>query len=186
MSTVKGYQYQEGRIVPIQDSVDYDKELFEFISQSIDPYMEMFYKLDFSQDVSTVEKTLCSATLRWCYLNTDHPFMVKSIAHLKDSVSLQGQVREYAPPFSSKLLTRIRRGKPATRFTRSIKMSIARSSPEVRVGFECINNLKQLKLSYSKGTTGCGKGSLFRYNLEKIKIRGLFWLCYITAKIRKH
>lgn len=69
--------------------------------------------------------------------------VVKSMAHLLYSESYLGALREFAPAITSESLALLKQGKPVGAFTRSIKMSLARSTPSIKKNIK--NILKTLK-----------------------------------------
>ena len=139
-STVYGYQEKNGKIIPIMKKEKFDAELYYNIDIYLKKFIDEFYSINFLQKINKIERICSDISLYWYRDHQDDPTIVKSIGHLLDSVELYGDIREFAPEFNHTIIELIKHGKSPNSLTRSLKISLARSTPEIRSEFKSISN----------------------------------------------
>lgn len=137
-STVFGYKEKNNTIIPIMKKEKFDTELFYFMETYLEKFISEFYSIKFLQRLDKIERIYSDIALYWYRDHQDDPILVKSLAHLLDSVELYGTVREFAPAFTETTLNLIKLGKSPKFFTRSLKMSLARSTSTIRNEYQSI------------------------------------------------
>ena len=137
-STVYGYKEKNGKMIPIMDKSKFDAELFYDMETYLEKFVNEFYSLHFIKKIETMERFCSDVSLYWYRDHQDDPFIVKSLGHLLDSVEIYGTVREFAPAFTSTTITLLKQGKSPTSLTRSLKISLARSTPAIRSEYQAI------------------------------------------------
>lgn len=149
-STVYGYKEKDKKIVPLMDKSKFDTELFYNMEIYLEKFILEFYSLPFTKNIEIMERMCSDISLYWYREHQDDPVLVKSLGHLLDSVEIYGTLREFAPVFSSTTLEMIRQGKSPNFFTRSLKMSLARSTPAIRTEYQAFLKNPQKSLVPSK------------------------------------
>ena len=137
-STVYEYKEKNGKIIPVMDKIKFDAELFYDMGIYLEKFVQEFYSLKFSKKIETMERICSDISLYWYRDHQDDPVLVKSLGHLLDSVEIYGALREFAPAFTSNTLEMLKKGKSPAALTRSLKMSLARSTPEIRAEYQTI------------------------------------------------
>lgn len=137
-STVYNYKENNGNVIPVMDKIKFDTELFYCMETYLEKFIQEFYSLKFSKNIETIERVCSDISLYWYRDHQDDPVLVKSLGHLLDSVEIYGTLREFAPAFTSTTLEILKQGKSPTSLTRSLKMSLARSTPAIRSGYQAI------------------------------------------------
>ena len=148
--TVTGYSEKNGHIDPIMAKARFDTELFWCMEKYLPMFAEKFYSIPFRSKVETVEKEYSDFALYWYRDHQDDPVLVKSLGHLLDSVELWGEKREFAPAFTPAILAAIRQGKAVSAMTRSLKMSLARSTPALRTEYQKLSKVVSAKSAKSQ------------------------------------
>ena len=173
--TVTGYKRELKKIVPVIARARFDAELYWSLGKYLKNFVNEFYSLPFTSDVSTIERHFSSFAFEWYRDHQDDPVLVNSMAHLLYSEASLGALREFAPAITSESLALIKQGKPVGAFTRSIKMSLARSTPSIKKEYqEYLKNPKALSAKPSNA-----KQKVLPTNTSKVKIKE-------PAKINQH
>ncbi|MBO4335969.1 MAG: CDP-glycerol glycerophosphotransferase family protein [Desulfovibrio sp.] len=134
--TVRAYEKKKDRIVPVMDDEPYDAELFYAIQNHTVAFLNELFSLPFLADKDTILRLLADYELFWFKNNQSDPVLIDALAHLRDSVELWGDVREFAPEFTLAHLSLLESGKPVSSFTRSLPMSLARASESAKEAYE--------------------------------------------------
>lgn len=151
ISTVEQYVSVHEKIQPAYKNVDYDEELFN----GIDTYTKLF--IQELADVTLMYPTsslrmISSFAIRWLANNGGVPFVWKSIAHLKDSVELWGNQKEFAPVLTREncvaLARLVNEGRSTRTITSSVPMSLARSGKAISTYYsQCLKGKDKSTLS---------------------------------------
>ncbi|MBQ3171312.1 MAG: CDP-glycerol glycerophosphotransferase family protein [Mailhella sp.] len=149
-NTVTAYTEEEGSIVPVMTRARFDAELFWAMEKYLPMVIEKFYSLPFMGKIETVEKLYSDVALYWYRDHQDDPVLVKTLGHLLDSVELWGEKREFAPAFTQAMLDAMKQGKSAGSMTRSVPMSLARSTPAIRAEYQKLSKATPAKPSSPK------------------------------------
>ncbi|EPL1767128.1 TPA: hypothetical protein IEP25_004909, partial [Escherichia coli] len=173
--TVTGYKYEKGKVLPIISRARFDAELYWSLGKYLKLFVKDFYSLPFVSNIETIERNFSIFSFEWYRDHQDDPVVVKSMAHLLYSESYLGALREFAPAITSESLALLKQGKPVGAFTRSIKMSLARSTPSIKKEYqEYLKNPKALSAKPSNA-----KQKVLPTNTSKVKIKE-------PAKINQH
>lgn len=155
MQSVERYEKLNGNVLPIFKEQNYDIDLHAKIIRFAEVFIDELKKIRLAHKTSTLRMASAFA-VRWLYNNPSQPTVYKSIAHLKDSVELWGNLREFAPSLSKTdcemLVELVKRGKGTSTITRSIEMSLARSTKEVKDYWIKLGNNKVLNIPTSSST----------------------------------
>ena len=132
--SIEKYEMQEGKIVPIIQSIPYDKELYDSMQRLLPEFAARYCELDLKDPIAT-DRALYDFALEYYKANLDNESFAENIGALIDSVALYGKKREFAPPYTMEDLEKFA-NKEFTRgqgtITTSITMSAVRSTPSVR------------------------------------------------------
>ncbi|MGK3126531.1 CDP-glycerol glycerophosphotransferase family protein [Candidatus Pantoea formicae] len=130
--TVLGYKKKKGTIVPDFDRTNFDAELYWSMSKYLKEFVHSFYSLPFNGDLNFVERSFSNFAFEWYRDKQDDPTIVKSLGHLLYSEASLGNLSQFAPAFNMQTLDALKRGRSLPSLTRSLKISLARSTPEIR------------------------------------------------------
>ncbi|MBQ7608110.1 MAG: CDP-glycerol glycerophosphotransferase family protein [Desulfovibrionaceae bacterium] len=136
--TVRAYKKEYGRVVPVMDREPFDAALYYAIDTRTMECMRAFSELSVEGDRAALERLCADHALLWFEKHPDDPVLVDSLAHLRDSVELWGDVREFAPAFTMAHIRQLEAGRAISQLTRSLAMSLARAEPEVREAYASI------------------------------------------------
>ena len=134
--TVSAYIECNGIIKEVMDSEPYDAELFYAIDKQTIRFLDQFFSMKFCSREESILRKLSDFELDWFKNNQNDPVLVDSLAHLKDSVELWGDVREFAPELTLDHISLLESGKQPSYFTRSLAMSLARATEEVQEAYQ--------------------------------------------------
>ena len=136
---------QEEYIEPkCEPNKGYDKGMYAALVRMLPEFVDDFYSLPL-QNAPEVERMFSTWALSWITKKAADPVLVKSLAPMKNAVATFENGKEFAPQFTIRTLGRIARGKPATSFTNSVPMSLARSSSMVRSIYKSITKASDSK-----------------------------------------
>jgi hypothetical protein len=137
--SIREYKYvEDGKVVPVILPHEYDKHLFNTMNRYLVQFCQDFYKLNLI-DEDTLERDLFSFALAYFQSNSHKDqYILENIGHLKYAVELNAPEMEFAPAFNLGFIWNRFRGRYSEYYTRSMKMSLARSS-------ELINNIYRVK-----------------------------------------
>lgn len=130
--TVTGYKKKFNKIEPIFERINFDAELYWSMGRYLKEFVNSFYSLPFTGDIISIERTFSNFSFEWYRDKQDDPCIVKSLGHLLYSEASQGNLSQFAPAFNQQTLEALKRGKAVTTLTRSVKISLARSTPDIR------------------------------------------------------
>lgn len=134
--TVTGYKREYDKIIPIVSRSHFDAELYWSLGKYLKLFVKDFYSLPFTSDVISTERHFSNFAFEWYRDHQDDPVLVKSMSHLLYSEASLGNLNEFAPAINSENLALLKQGKPVGTITRSIKMSLARSTPAIRKEYQ--------------------------------------------------
>lgn len=164
--TVLGYKYELSKIVSIQDRQNFDSDLFYSIEHYLPKFVNDFYNLKFCNSVSLVESLLSNFSYQYYLANQDDKLFVNCIAPLKYTGAQYGLNVDFAPKFTEVSLELLKKGQKESSLTKSIKMSLARSTAEIRKQYlENKKNETANKITLSKDT----KKNNQNINLDKTR-----------------
>ena len=124
--SVPGYKRVDGKVVPIINECDNDKELHAALEKCLVEFAKDVYSQNL-QDEDRMSNDLFNFAMDYFSEFTEDPMLVNNIAHLVDSVEQYGVHSEFAPKITiSRVFKRLFLGKYFR--TKSIRMSIARSA----------------------------------------------------------
>ena len=124
--SVPGYKRVDGKVVPIINECDNDKELHAALEKCLVEFAKDVYSQKL-QDEDRMSNDLFNFAMDYFSEFTEDPMLVNNIAHLVDSVEQYGVHSEFAPKITiSRVFKRLFLGKYFR--TKSIRMSIARSA----------------------------------------------------------
>lgn len=131
--SIETYEYgEDGKIVPVIKERENDKELHEALEQYLLEFCEEICKMNFL-DEEKLNRNLFDFSLKWCNKHPEDKYIYENIADLKDSVELYSKERCFAPPVTLyDAFDSCFRGHAFKTKTRSVKMSLARSSKFMR------------------------------------------------------
>lgn len=131
--SVPGYVEKNGRIEPIILPCDNDMVMQKAFEENFVRFAKDFYGQPL-QDEDRFEREIFNFAMDYYRDYTDTPIMVKNIAHLKDSVEQYGAAAEFAPQITfGRVVGRF--FKKDYFYTKSRKMSLARSNPIYQKGY---------------------------------------------------
>ena len=131
--SVPGYVEKNGRIEPIILPCDNDMVMQKAFEENFVRFAKDFYGQPL-QDEDRFEREIFNFAMDYYRDYADTPIMVKNIAHLKDSVEQYGAAAEFAPQITfGRVVGRF--FKKDYFYTKSRKMSLARSNPIYQKGY---------------------------------------------------
>lgn len=131
--SVPGYKEENGRIEPIILPCDNDMEIQQALEENLVRFARDLYGQPL-QDEDRFEREIFNFAMDYYRDYSDSPMIVDNIAHLKDSVEQYGSITEFAPQITmGRVLGRFFKNEYF--YTKSRKMSLARSSPIFQKGY---------------------------------------------------
>lgn len=146
-STILGYQQnQNNQVVPVYVSNEnnFDKMLFDALDRKLPEFVKCFYSLPFLSPTAA-ERCFADWSLSYSRNASDDKVLVEAISSLKDSVTLFGMQREFAPAFTASTLRKISRGRAISEITGSLKMSLARSPDFLKREYKWVQDFRKHK-----------------------------------------
>lgn len=132
--SIERYKNEDGKWIPEIKPLDCDTELFDRMQE----YLPLFAK-DFcgipAEDRISLGRGLIDFAISFYVENQDYSLFTDNLAHLVDSVELYGNKVEYARELTEREMDLIRKKVPRNQISKSIPMSFARSSEEIRKAF---------------------------------------------------
>ena len=151
--SIEEYKRTENGIVPVKTPIQCDKDLFNAMELLLPEYASRFAALDLD-DCESLDKSLFDSLLIFYRENLSEPFIYKNIGTLVDAVSMFGEKRVFARPYTDEDIENFRNGIPRTRGTMSVTMSYMQSDPLIKLKYD---ELYQLEPGED-----CAYGSLLR------------------------
>ncbi|MBG9205654.1 CDP-glycerol glycerophosphotransferase family protein [Staphylococcus sciuri] len=137
--SINGYVEKDRKIVPIIESKNYDKKLFEGINEVFPHFINDFYSLNFI-DLDEIERNFYEFGLNYFNNNPEDQLIIEYFAPLKDSVILFEKEIEYAPAISYGMASKKLLGRKVQLNTKNKKMSIKRSPKGVQIIHKLYSN----------------------------------------------
>lgn len=132
--SIEKYQVVDGKVEPVIVPVPHDTSLFDSMQRLLPEFAYQYAKLPLHTPEDT-DRMLYEFALNYYRNNLENEEFAEQIGGLVDSISLYGKKREFAPPFTMKMLDSFA-SKEKTRgmgsVTTSITMSVTRASEEVK------------------------------------------------------
>ncbi|MCW2785650.1 MAG: hypothetical protein JWP74_2167 [Marmoricola sp.] len=125
--TVEGYRLDGDTVVPVTSPREHDETLKAALEVHLPTFARDFGREAFL-DRSRVRRELFRYGFEDFKENEADPVYVNRVGHLRDAVSLSGDEREFAPALTPRLYVDYVRGTPLTSITRSVTISIRRST----------------------------------------------------------
>lgn len=127
--SIEGYTYDTtNNVVPIIKERQNDKNLHEALENYLVQFAEEYSKMNFL-DEDRIDRELFNFSLKWCNSTPNDRYIYESIGDLKDSVEMYANEKTFAPPITFYDALDSLRGHAFKNKTRSLKMSLARTSP---------------------------------------------------------
>ena len=146
--SVESYVYKEGCIEPVINPSSNDMKLQESMERYLPAFCRDFYSCGLI-DEDEAEKRLNDFALFYFFNNLTDPIIVNGLAHLKDSVEIYGRKTEFAPIINFNTIKR-RFINGEAFVTKSMKMSIVRSSKQIQIIYNIYNNYVKKNKFYKK------------------------------------
>ncbi|MCR4594587.1 MAG: CDP-glycerol glycerophosphotransferase family protein [Clostridiales bacterium] len=133
--SIEEYKVINDKIVPVKVPIQCDKDLFNAMEHLLPEYAKRFSSLDLENSFS-VDKQLFDSLLYYYSDHTDDPFIYQNVGTLVDSVSMFGEKRVFARPYTDEDIENFRNGIPRTRGTLSVTMSYMQSEPLTKIKYD--------------------------------------------------
>lgn len=148
--SINSYSLRDDKIVPNFIRQPFDYELYFSMSHYLTQFIDHFYKCEFITSRETIERFLSDFSLAWYRDHQDDKLLAQCIGSLKDNVAIFEEQHEFAPLLTKEHLEQIKNGLSINKITKSIKMSLARSSPAIKKEYDDI--IKKLKTQNNIGS----------------------------------
>ena len=130
--SLKSYGYKDNKVVPNIVGRKCDEELHRYTEKYLVEFCDTFYNLNLL-DEDRIERELFDFSLNWFEQAPEDQMIYESIGDIKGTISLHGGETAYAPPIKWKDVVGQLRGVPIKGKTKSLKVSLARSSKPIRL-----------------------------------------------------
>lgn len=165
--SVPGYRRRHGKVEPIINFKDYNKNLYNSMDEMLPLFIQEFYSKNYI-DEDEIERNFYDFGVDYFKNKPEDSFIVQFFAPLKDSVILYEPEVEYAPAISYKMASQKLLGKKIPLKTKNKRMSIKRSPKGVQKAYKIYNkHIKNKKL----------KNKIYNFKLIKI-------IKFIISKIK--
>lgn len=132
--SLENYEYQDGKWVPVIKPLKCEEELFERMQQYLPQFAKDFCEIATSDRIS-LGRELINFAISFYWESQDYDLFTENLAHLVDSVELYGNKLEYAKALDEQDLELIKNKVPRNKISKSIPMSFARASEDVKKSF---------------------------------------------------
>lgn len=129
--SIESYHLEGDRYEPDIVSIDCDEALFRAMEEFLPVFTEDYLRCNFI-DCASLRRELFDFSLCYYADNMTNPIFLDIVAPLVDSVSLYGQKREFAKPFTMTDIQSFEEGRKRGELTHNIPMSVARSNELVQ------------------------------------------------------
>ena len=132
--SIEKYEVKDGKIEPIINPIPYNEELFEAMQDILPEFARRYVNLPLLHPDDTNHR-LYDFVLDYYSENLDNPELIEQVGTLVDSVSLYGDKRQFAPPFTMDILDKFQTEelyRSSMMVTSSITMSYTRSDEDVK------------------------------------------------------
>lgn len=128
--SITSYKYEDGKIVPELVEIECDKELFSGMKRYLVQFTKDYLKLNVDNQ-KDFDYALFNFGLNYFAENQSDDAFASCLAPLVDSVGTYGEKNEYAPALNDVMLKAMENGEKLNKMTRSVDMTLARSSEEM-------------------------------------------------------
>ncbi len=138
--SIASYKEENGVIRPVIEPLQYDPELFETMNRLLPMLGEQYagLKLDYPEDT---DRMLYDFVFDYYSENRTDPVFAEQFGRLKDSVTLYGNLREFAPPYTKELINSFTEGELSRgmmRVTSDMVMSYARTTGAAKEKYDAL------------------------------------------------
>ena len=140
--SIESYKLVNGKYEPVINNISYDKELFNAMEKYLLEFTRNYEALDVT-DREKLDRGLYNFILDYYKTYQEDEMFIKVLAPLVDSVALYGQKKEFAPAFTAEDLEKMKEKVPRGKFTRNIRISVARSFKPVQDEYRKMYQLKE-------------------------------------------
>ena len=132
--SVQEYRRENGKIVPVIEPIPYNRALFSSMDRILPVFAERYAALEL-RDPENTDGMLYDFLFDYYQSHVNDPDFASQLGELKDSITLYGDKREFAPPYTMEMLDRFA-AKEVSRssllVTTSISMSVVRADKDVQ------------------------------------------------------
>ncbi|MDO5520774.1 MAG: CDP-glycerol glycerophosphotransferase family protein [bacterium] len=125
--SITSYTKEDGKVVPVLQDVDCDQQLFTAMKRYLSQFVKDYLRLNVDNEAD-FDYALFNFGLNYFSENQEDEAFSGCLAPLIDSVGTYGEKNEYAPALTDEMLKAIENGEKITKMTKSIDMTLARSS----------------------------------------------------------
>lgn len=132
--SIEEYYEEDGVIKPVIESISYNRGLFDAMDRILPEFADNYASLELRFPEET-DRALYDFVFTYYNEHLKDMNFINEIAELKDSVTLYGNKRELAPPYTMETLDKIANkeiGRGSLLVTTSISMSVARADEKVK------------------------------------------------------
>lgn len=133
--SIEEYTVKNGKIVPVKLSIQCNKDLFDAMELLLPEYATRYASLDL-ENPEGLSKSIFDALLYYYRDHQSEQFIYKNIGSLVDAVSMFGEKRVFARPYTQKDIENFKNGVPRTRGTMSVEMSYMQSDPMTKIEYD--------------------------------------------------
>lgn len=168
--SVEEFMLKDGKYEPVFHYINYDQELFFMEEENLVKFAEDFHRIAYDDELS-LKRALFEFALTYYAENQKSPLFCEVLAPLVDSVEIFGKKREYAPRFTAEDLEALLTGAKRGDLTKSMTMSITRSSEQVKNRYMEMYQLSE-ESNYNSGSV-LYHMEMFKNRYYKRKLAGL-------------
>ncbi|MDO5293214.1 MAG: CDP-glycerol glycerophosphotransferase family protein [bacterium] len=125
--SITSYTREDGKVVPVLQDVDCDMHLFTAMKRYLSQFVKDYLRLNVDHE-EDFDRALFNFALNYFTENQEDEAFSECLAPLIDSVGTYGEKNEYAPALTDEMLKALENGEKITKMTKSIDMTLARSS----------------------------------------------------------
>ncbi len=131
--SIEKYKKVGDRYEPVINPISYNYNLYESMNEILPEFARRYASLSL-KNPEDVDHLLCEFMFDYYKTHTDDPYFAEKVGSQVDSVSLYGNKRQFAPPFTMSDLELFQEGTPRAKMTitSSITMSYTRSDSKVQ------------------------------------------------------
>ena len=171
-TSVEGYEERDGRWEPVvQENPALDRELFADMERCLVQFTEDYLALEV-HDRGALGRALHDFGLGYYHRHEGDRIYVEVLGPLVYSGSIYGTTREFAPAFTEEVLDEFSEGRPRGEFSRSLSISYARSTEDMREEYLRRFQLKdssRVSAGSCASEEGLALGDEYRARLEELE-----------------
>ena len=164
--SIEEYTLKDGKIVPVKVPIQCDTDLYNAMELLLPEYADRYSGLELN-DRKSFDKSLFDSLLYYYQDNRSDPFIYNNIGNLIDAVSVFGEKRPFARPYTEEDINNFRHGIPRTRGTMSVTMSYLKSDPVTKIKYD---ELYQIEPGDDCASGFCLKDSEIEKSREYVKL----------------